>query len=181
MRTPRFASARMLGSALALSTFALSGCSSLMSEGTTAAAGIGGAAIAAKVTDNAAVATGIGLGVQAGARAALQHSQRVVHTETQDHIAQIAGALPDNTVGNWQIKHRIPLEPDERGRVVVTRSINGPLVNCKEILFTVDGAGKDNDSGAAQVDFFIASICHDGKQWKWATAEPATARWGSLQ
>jgi hypothetical protein len=34
-----------------------------MSEGTTAAAGIGGAALAAKVTDNAAVATGIGLGV----------------------------------------------------------------------------------------------------------------------
>ncbi len=177
MRTPRFALARMLCSGLALSTLALSGCSSLMSEGTTAAAGIGGATIAAKVTDNAAVATGIGLGVQAGARAALQHSQRVVHTETQDQIAQIAGTLPDNTVGNWQIKHRIPLEPDERGRVVVTRSINGPLVNCKEILFTVDGV----DNGAAQVDFFIASICHDGKQWKWATAEPATARWGSLQ
>ena len=167
----------MLGSALALSTLALSGCSSLMSEGTTAAAGIGGAALAAKVTDNAAVATGIGLGVQAGARAALQHSQRVVHTETQDHIAQVAGALSDNIVGNWQIKHRIPLEPDEHGRVVVTRSINGPLVNCKEILFTVDGM----EDGAAKVDFFVASICHDGKQWKWATAEPATARWGSLQ
>ncbi|WP_428984110.1 hypothetical protein [Ralstonia psammae] len=177
MRTPRFASARMLGSALVLSMLALSGCSSLMSEGTTTAAGIGGAALAAKVTDNAAVATGIGLGVQAGARAALQHSQRVIHTETQDHIAQIAGALVDNTVGNWQIKHRIPLEPDEHGRVVVTRSINGPLVNCKEILFTVDGM----EDGAAKVDFFVASICHDGKQWKWATAEPATARWGSLQ
>ncbi|MCT7298509.1 hypothetical protein N5J06_12865 [Ralstonia sp. CHL-2022] len=167
----------MLGSALTLSTLALSGCSSLMSEGTTTAAGIGGAALAAKVTDNAAVATGIGLGVQAGARAALQHSQRVVHTETQDHIAQIAGALADSTVGNWQVKHRIPLEPDEHGRVVVTRSINGPLVNCKEILFTVDGM----EDGAAKVDFFVASICHDGKQWKWATAEPATARWGSLQ
>ena len=177
MRTPRFASARMLGSALTLSTLALSGCSSLMSEGTTTAAGIGGAALAAKVTDNAAVATGIGLGVQAGARAALQHSQRVVHTETQGHIAQIAGALADNTVGNWQVKHRIPLEPDEHGRVVVTRSINAPLVNCKEILFTVDGV----EDGAAKVDFFVASICHDGKQWKWATAEPATARWGSLQ
>lgn len=177
MHTPRFASPRMLGSALALSVLTLSGCSSLMSEGTTAAAGVGGAALAAKVTDNAAVATGIGLGVQAGARAALQHSQRVVHTETQDHIAQIAGALTDNTVGTWQIKHRIPLEPDEHGRVVVTRAINGPLVNCKEILFTVDGV----EDGAAKVDFFVASICNDGKQWKWATAEPATARWGSLQ
>lgn len=174
MQAPWFVSARMLGCALTLSVPLLSGCGSLMSEGTTTAAGIGGAALAAKVTDNAAVATGIGLGVQAGARAALQHSQRVVHTETQDQIAQVAGALPENTVGNWQITHRIPLEPDERGRVVVTRSINGPLVNCKEILFTVDGE-------AAQVDFFVASICHDGKQWRWATAEPATARWGSLQ
>jgi len=177
MRTPWFTSTRMLGSALALSAFTLGGCSSLMSEGTTAAAGVGGAALAAKVTNNAAVATGIGLGVQAGARAALQASQRAVHTDTQDQIAQVAGALADNTVGNWQTKHRIPLEPDEQGRVVVTRSINGPLVNCKEILFTVDGA----DDKATQVDFFIASICHDGKQWKWATAEPATARWGSLQ
>ena len=99
MRTPRFASARLLGSALALGTLTLSGCSSLMSEGTTAAAGVTGAAIATKVTDNAAVATGIGLGVQAGARAALQHTQRVVHAETQDLIAQVAGSLPDNTVG----------------------------------------------------------------------------------
>ena len=152
----------------------LSSCSSLMSEGTTAGAGIGGAALATKVTDNAAFATGIGLGVQAGARAALQHSQRVVHSETQDRIAKVAGTLQDNVVGNWQVSHRIPLEPDERGRVVVTRTINGPLVICKEILFTVD-------SDAAQVDFFIATICHDGSHWKWATAEPATARWGSLQ
>ncbi|CAG2131230.1 hypothetical protein [Ralstonia mannitolilytica] len=177
MRTPRFASARLLGSALALGTLTLSGCSSLMSEGTTAAAGVTGAAIATKVTDNAAVATGIGLGVQAGARAALQHTQRVVHAETQDLIAQVAGSLPDNTVGTWQVKHRLPLEPNEQGRVVVTRSISGPLVHCKEILFTVDTA----DGKATQVDFFIASICNDGKQWKWATAEPATARWGSLQ
>jgi|UniRef100_C6BLZ5 hypothetical protein len=164
----------MLGWVLVLSVPVFSGCSSLMSEGTTAAAGVGGAALAAKVTNNAAVATGIGLGVQAGARAALQHSQRVVHTETQDQIAEVAGTLHDNVVGTWQIKHGMPLEPDERGRVVVTRSINGPLVNCKEILFTVDG-------DAARVDFFIATICHDGTRWKWATAEPATARWGSLQ
>ena len=102
MRTPRFASARMLGSALALSTLALSGCSSLMSEGTTAAAGIGGAALAAKVTDNAAVATGIGLGVQAGARAALQHSQRVVHMNVnavahQQHAQYARGAGQSRT------------------------------------------------------------------------------------
>jgi hypothetical protein len=29
--------------------------------------------------------------------------------------------------------------------------------------------------------FYTANVCLDGKQWKWASAEPATERWGSLQ
>jgi hypothetical protein len=29
--------------------------------------------------------------------------------------------------------------------------------------------------------FYTASVCRDGPTWKWATAEPATERWGSLQ
>jgi len=27
----------------------------------------------------------------------------------------------------------------------------------------------------------VASVCRDGDKWKWASAEPATPRWGSLQ
>jgi hypothetical protein len=74
-------------------TSALSGCSSLYSEGATTSAGIAGAALAAKVTSNAAVATGIGLGAVAAARAGVQYSERVVHKNTQDGIARIAGPL----------------------------------------------------------------------------------------
>jgi hypothetical protein len=29
--------------------------------------------------------------------------------------------------------------------------------------------------------FYTATICRDDGKWKWATAEPATERWGALQ
>ncbi|WP_255646830.1 hypothetical protein [Inquilinus sp. Marseille-Q2685] len=29
--------------------------------------------------------------------------------------------------------------------------------------------------------FYVAVICQNGETWKWASAEPATERWGSLQ
>ena len=29
--------------------------------------------------------------------------------------------------------------------------------------------------------FYVSMICQDGDVWRWATAEPATSRWGSLQ
>src|SRR6202000_2741515 len=76
-------SARVCGS--------LSGCNALYSEGATTGAGIAGAGIAGAITSNAAVATGIGLGVLAGARAGVQYSQRVVHTDTQDKLATTDG------------------------------------------------------------------------------------------
>mgnify|MGYP001604159580 FL=1 len=76
-----------------VATVSLSGCNSLYSEGATAGAGIAGAGIASSVTSNAAVATGIGLGVVAAARAGVQYSQRVVHRDTQDRIAQAAGPI----------------------------------------------------------------------------------------
>lgn len=55
--------------ALGLSLLLLVGCTSMVSEGTGAAAGVAGVAIANQITDNAAAATGIGLGVQAAAKA----------------------------------------------------------------------------------------------------------------
>ncbi|TDV32869.1 hypothetical protein C7405_112182 [Paraburkholderia caballeronis] len=158
---------------------ALSGCSSLYSETATTGAGIAGAAVAAKVTNNAAVATGIGLGVVAAARAGVQYSERVVHRNTQDRIAQIAGPLDVGAVAPWSITHSMPIEDDEHGRVTVSRSISSGALDCKEIVFSVDhNATKD---AAASSAFYVASICRDGSAWKWASAEPATERWGSLQ
>ena len=43
----------------------LAGCSSLITEGSSAGAGIAGTAIANGITKNGAIAAGIGLGVQA--------------------------------------------------------------------------------------------------------------------
>ena len=101
---------------------ALSGCSSLYSEGAVAGAGIAGAGVANAVTSNAAVATGIGLGAVAAARAGVQYSERVVHTNTQNSIAQAAGPLDVGAVAPWSITHSFPIEDDEHGRVTVSRA-----------------------------------------------------------
>ncbi|MFM0309678.1 hypothetical protein P0D71_17990 [Paraburkholderia sp. RL17-383-BIF-A] len=158
---------------------ALSGCSSLYSEGATAGAGIAGAALAAKVTNNAAVATGIGLGAVAAARAGVQYSERVVHTNTQDGIAKIAGPLDVGAVAPWSVTHSVPIEDDEHGRVTVSRMISTGALDCKEIVFSVDQTATKNVPASSA--FYVASICRDGENWKWASAEPATERWGALQ
>ncbi|MFT4068981.1 hypothetical protein [Paraburkholderia sp.] len=158
---------------------ALSGCSSVYTEGAVAGAGIAGAAVANKVTSNAAVATGIGLGAVAAARAGVQYSERVVHRNTQNSIAQAAGPLDIGAVAPWSITHSFPIEDDEHGRVTVSRLISTGALDCKEIVFSVDqNATKNTPASSA---FFIASICRDGQNWRWASAEPATERWGSLQ
>ena len=168
----------LIALALAVSS-ALSGCSSLYSEGAVAGAGVAGAAVAGKVTSNAAVATGIGLGAVAAARAGVQYSERVVHRNTQNSIAQAAGPLDVGAVAPWSITHSFPIEDDEHGRVTVSRLISTGALDCKEIVFSVDqNATRDKPASSA---FYIASVCRDGKDWRWASAEPATERWGALQ
>lgn len=90
------------------------------------------------MTDNAAVATGIGLGAVAAARAGVQYTQRIVHTDTQDKIAAVAGPLAVGAVAPWVVTHSIPLEDDEKGRVTVSRTISSGALDCKEIVFSVD-------------------------------------------
>ncbi|SMG46093.1 hypothetical protein [Paraburkholderia susongensis] len=164
--------------ALAVSS-ALSGCSSLYTEGAVAGAGVAGAAVATQVTSNAAVATGIGLGAVAAARAGVQYSERVVHRNTQNSIATAAGPLDIGAVAPWSITHSFPIEDDEHGRVTVSRLISTGALDCKEIVFSVDQNATRNTPASSS--FFIASICRDGNNWRWASAEPATERWGALQ
>jgi len=155
----------------------LSGCTSIATEATSAGAGAAGAAVAHGVTHNAAVVTGIGLGVQAAARAGLQYAERKIHQTEQDQIAAVAGALPVGAVGKWQVVHAIPMEADERGEVTVSRTLGGAGFMCKEIVFSID-----HTSGTDPVrEFYTATVCRDATKWKWATAEPATERWGALQ
>ncbi len=44
-------------------------------------------------------------------------------------------------------------------------------------MFSVDTVADDQPQRA----FYTATVCQDGARWKWASAEPATERWGSLQ
>lgn len=175
---------------LALGALAASGCSSLLNETGSAVAGIAGGSLASAVTSDAGVAAGIGIGVQAGARSAIRWGQRKVHAEAQQQIAQIAGPLALGEVGRWQTSLSLPLEPEEAGRVTVSRVIATGELHCKEIVFSVDRTGTGSGGGDASAtpevplatsEFFVASICRSPLGWQWASAEPATARWGSLQ
>lgn len=153
------------------------GCSSFLNAGSTEFAGVAGASLAGAVTTNAAVATGIGLGAQAVGRTVLQYSQRQVHRAAQDRIAEAAGGLEVGDVASWETEHQLPLEQNERGRVTVSRLISTSDLQCKEIVFSVDSA----EDGSPRSGFYVAAVCRDGPKWKWASAEPATERWGALQ
>ncbi|MGZ5225754.1 MAG: hypothetical protein ACXWCS_16460 [Burkholderiales bacterium] len=154
------------------------GCSSLLSTGSADVAGAGGAAIASAVTTNPAVAAGIGLGVQAGGRAGAHYAQRQIHGAAQDEIARAAGNLRVGAVGTWRTHHRVPLEKAEYGRLTVSRVISGgATLQCKEVVFSVD-SGQDGGKRSA---YYVVPVCREGAAWKWASAEPATTRWGSLQ
>lgn len=100
-----------------------------------------------------------------------------MHRAEQERIATVAGGLQKGEVGVWDISHNVPIEPDARGSLTVAREFGGPGFACREIVFSVEG-GKPE---APTREFYTATICRDGEQWKWATAEPATERWGSLQ
>ncbi len=169
---------RLLFSALLLPTvLLLSGCGSVLTTTTSGMAGIAGTGVAGAVTNSAAVASGIGLGIAAGANAGLQYVERDVHAAEQDRIAAVAGALEPGKVGTWRVSHDVEIEPDQHGSVTVTRDIGGPDFACKAIVFSVDSQAH----GQTERSFYTATICRDGKHWKWASAEPATARWGALQ
>jgi hypothetical protein len=156
---------------------ALSGCGSVLTASTSDIAGIAGAGIANAVTKSPAAATGIGLGVAAAANAGLEYVERDVHRAEQDQIAQAAGPLTPGVVGHWSVAHTVPIEDDEHGDLVVTRLVGAADFNCREIVFSVDTMEKQTLHRA----FYTATVCQDGTVWKWASAEPATARWGSLQ
>jgi len=125
---------RAVGCVLAVAALATSGCGSLLAESASAGAGIASGALANAVTDNAGVATGIGIGVQAAVRSGVQYYQRKVHGEAQAQIAQVAGPLKVGQVKPWKTTLSLPLESEESGRVVVSRVISSGELDCKEIV-----------------------------------------------
>jgi len=168
-----------------LAPFFLGGCSSLLTQSAGAGAGVAAASVSNALTKNGAITAGIGLGAQAAATAGVQFLEKRVHEAEQNAIATAAGPLNVGAVGTWQITHQIPIENDEHGELTVTHLITVNLPGeygddgfiCKDIIFSVDTLRHKQTSR----DFYTADVCLDGTTWKWATAEPATERWGSLQ
>jgi len=159
------------------SLLALSGCGSLLTEGTADLAGVAGAGAASAVTRSAAGAAAIGLGVRSLASEGLKYAERRVHETEQDAIAQAAGPLEPGTVQAWSIRHTVQIEPNQGGQVVVSRAFGAGAFRCKEIVFSVDTTTRQGPQRA----FYTATICQDGSAWRWASAEPSTERWGGLQ
>lgn len=153
-------------------TCGLSACNALLSESTADAAAIGGGVLAAEVTENALAASTIVVGVRALAVAGLNVLERQVHAIEQQTIADAAGPLIEGDVAPWDVGDN-PATTVGRGEVTVVRTFGTDDLRCKEILFSLD----EPEARA----FYVAFICDDRGQWRWALAEPATSRWGTLQ
>jgi len=118
------------------------------------------------------------LGVNAAASAAVKAIEKRVHRTEQDSIAAAAGPLAIGETARWSSGHyKVSVEANQHGELTVSRLIQAGNLDCKEIVFSVDSVVKHKLDRA----FYTTIICRDGATWKWATAEPATERWGSLQ
>jgi hypothetical protein len=148
-----------------------SGCSSVG-----AASGAAAGVASGLVTSNPAIGIGVGIAVQAATDEAVAHYMRVMHTDQQNMIAALAGAMPVGETRPWKVKHTLPIE-NGHGQVRVTRAFSSALALCKDFVFSV----QDGDGPDAHADWYTASACQQEKGWKWASAEPAVARWGNLQ
>ena len=148
-----------------------SGCSSIG-----AASGAAAAAATGIVTANPAVGIGVGIAVQAATDAAVGRFMKGKHADQQERIAETVGRLPVGGMDIWRVKHQLPVE-NGHGQVRVTRAFANALTLCKEFAFSV----QDGDSGNAPEQWYTATACQDQSGWKWATAEPAVERWGTLQ
>lgn len=160
--------------ALAVSVAAplLAGCNS--SLGTLVGAGAGTAAAAG--SGNPAVGVAIGVAARAVADYGVRYVSRRWHTTEQDALAAVVGGIEVGEVRPWEVRHVLPIG-NERGEVRVLRAIETLLASCREVLFSV-ARGRAPD---APRRWFVTSACRQAEGWKWAAAEPATERWGSLQ
>ncbi|WP_211609831.1 hypothetical protein [Paraburkholderia haematera] len=148
-----------------------SGCSSVG-----AASGAAAGVASGLVTANPAVGIGVGIAVQAATDEAIGRYMRTMHTDQQNMIAALAGAMPVGETRPWAVKHTLPIE-NGHGQVRVTRAFSSALALCKDFVFSV----QDGDGPGAHEDWYTASACRQDKGWKWASAEPAVERWGNLQ
>jgi hypothetical protein len=127
-------------------------------------------------TTNPAVGYGVSVGVAVAVDATTQYIFRTWHQAEQDQIAAQIGRLKPGVIAPWKIQHPVPYE-NEHGEVEVVRILSSPLAICKEALFSV----VSDEGGKRTRQWFVVTACRQDNAWKWAVAEPAVARWGSLQ
>lgn len=152
-----------------LALVALGGC---RFAGDLAGAAAGGASGAA--TANPAVGIAVGLAVHSGIDATVNYITRKRQQAEQDAIAGQVATMQVGERRLWKIQHDIPIG-NEHGEVQVTRTISTPLAWCKDLVFSVE-----SDDAKRQA-WYATQACRQGERWKWALAEPAVERWGSLQ
>ncbi|WP_217362940.1 hypothetical protein [Roseicella sp. DB1501] len=157
--------------AVLLAASLLGGCSSFgdivgAATGTAAAAGSG----------NPALGVAVGVGANAVANWGWRRLTRRWHTSEQEAIALAAGEAPIGEARPWQVRHSLPIG-NEQGEVRVLRVIETPLATCREILFSVD----EGEGAKLTREWYVTSLCRQETGWRWAAAEPAVERWGSLQ
>ena len=159
--------------ALLLSTAApLAGCNSYRGGIVGAVAGTA----AAVGSGNPAVGILVGVGTRAAADEGIRRMSRRWHRTEQDALATAVGAMKVGEVRPWEVRHDLPIG-NKQGEVRALRAVETPLAECREVLFSV-ASGEVPD---APRQWFVTSACRHGERWKWAAAEPATERWGSLQ
>ena len=154
-------------------SLALAGCSSVGGLAGAVAGITPGAA-----TANPAVGIAVSVGVKAATDAGIQHATRTLQAQEQDLIAAIAGNLPVGARRDWRMQRSIPYG-NKHGELQVTRILDTPLAQCRDVAFSVAVDDAPPDQPAAQ--WYTTSICLQVNGWKWAAAEPAVPRWGALQ
>ncbi|HEY7577676.1 MAG TPA: hypothetical protein VH855_08775 [Acetobacteraceae bacterium] len=150
---------------------ALGGCRFV---GELAGAAAGGATAAASA--NPLVGIAVGVAVNSAIDATTNYVTRKRQQAEQDAIAAEVATMDVGDHRPWQIRHDIPIG-NEHGEVRVTRVIATPIAVCKELLFSVESGSSD----ASKRAWYATQACEQGQHWKWALAEPAVERWGSLQ
>jgi hypothetical protein len=156
---------------LSLALISLGGCHF---AGDLVAAAAGGASGAA--TANPAIGIAVGIGVDAGINATVNYIVRTRQQAEQDAIAGEVATMNPGDRRPWKIEHDIPIG-NEHGEVEVVRSFDNRLTSCKELAFSVESGSGANVTRRS----YTTNACRDGDHWKWALAEPAVERWGSLQ
>jgi hypothetical protein len=127
-------------------------------------------------TTNPVVGYAAGIGTQAAVDTLVKYVTRKRQQNEQDAIAATVGQLAPGQTAPWKIEHDVPIG-NEHGDVTVVDSLDNALAQCKEVVFTViDGDKPDSPHGT-----FVTTACSQAGTWKWAQAEPATERWGTLQ